>query len=200
MLIYDIEIRNAIPDRGGQLAPDVQYCQGWEDYAGMGVAVVGCYDYKSERVRVFCQDNLPHLFSLLSDQECVVGFNNQRFDDRIIEALGYRIPREASYDIYQEVRHGLGLAPHERRGGYTLDDLSRANFRASKSSGGAFAPVRWQRGEIGSVIDYCLHDLHLTKRLLDRIIRAGRLIDPNNPQRTIPIRKPGAQEYATSQS
>jgi hypothetical protein len=192
MLIYDIEIRNAIPDRDGSRVPDVQYCNGWEDFPGMGVAVVGCYDYQAERVRVFCADNIPAFLALLAEQECIVGFNNQRFDDRIVEALGYRIPAGKSYDIYQEVRHGLGLAPHERRGGYTLGDLCRANFRAPKSASGALAPVQWQRGEIGTVIDYCLHDLHLTKKLLDRIIRAGRLIDPNNPDRTIPIRKPGS--------
>jgi hypothetical protein len=43
------------------------------------------------------------------------------------------------------------------------------------------------------VIDYCLHDIHLTKRLLDRVIRTGALADPRDRARTLYVRKPGAQ-------
>ena len=58
----------------------------------------------------------------------------------------------------------------------------------------ALAPIWWQQGKCGKVIDYCLHDIHLTKRLLDRIIRMGVLANPKERARTIYLRKPGAQQ------
>lgn len=69
--------------------------------------------------------------------------------------------------------------------------MAYANFRISKSGNGALAPVEWQRGNIGNVIDYCLHDVYLTKRLIDRVIRSGALADPHDAK-PISIRKPGA--------
>lgn len=192
MLIYDLEIEKAIPDRGRR-EEGVEYCAGWEDHAGMGLAVAACYDYKTERTRVFCRDNLDAFFALLHTHECIVGFNNRRFDDRIVEALGYTIPPQLSYDILREVYRGLGVAESQRPpAGYGLEPLSRVNFNASKDGDGRLAPVLWQRGAVGTVIDYCLRDLHLTKKLLDRIIRAGRLIDPNSVGNLIAVRKPGS--------
>jgi hypothetical protein len=193
MLIYDIEIRNVIPDRYQVIREnDVHYCEGWTDYRGMGIAVVGCYDYAADRTRIFCSDNLADFGALIESHDIVAGFNNQRFDDLILAAHNCELPDGKSYDILREVYRGLGLAPGEYLKGYSLDALCFANFRAKKAGAGALAPVQWQRGQIGTVIDYCLHDIHLTKKLLDRIIRVGRLIDPNNPDRPIRVRKPGS--------
>jgi hypothetical protein len=198
MLIYDIEIRNAIPDRRAPKTDGFTYCNGWQDFRGMGIAVIGCFDYATDRPRIFCGDNLQDFGRLIESQDCIVGFNNHRFDDRILEAHGLTIPLEKSYDILAEVWHALGLGPvfqPETHGGYGLEALARANFSYSpKPFNGADAPLLWQRGEIGKVIDYCLHDIHLTKRLLDRIIRMGVLANPKDRARTIYLRKPGAQQ------
>lgn len=188
MLIFDIEIYRAIPSRGVAIESDIEYCEGWEDHAGMDIAVLGCYDYTTDRYRIFCKDNLPEFFALVEEAECVVGFNNNRFDNRILEAKGCTIPPEKSYDILEEIWNSLG----RRMQGYSLTDMCRANFNAAKVASGAVAPIRWQRGDIGTVIDYCLHDIYLTKRLLGQIIRCSSLVDPNNPSQTIRMRKPGA--------
>ncbi|MCP9496251.1 MAG: hypothetical protein MSG64_17545 [Pyrinomonadaceae bacterium MAG19_C2-C3] len=58
MLLYDLEIINAIPPKDGLRHPDVTYASGWHDYLGMGIAVICCYDYKTDRTRVFSRDNL----------------------------------------------------------------------------------------------------------------------------------------------
>ena len=41
------------------------------------------------------------------------------------------------------------------------------------------------------VVDYCLADVCLTKRLLDRVIRSGQIINPKTGE-WILVRKPGA--------
>ncbi len=195
MLLYDIEIRNAIPDKSGRREPGIQYAEGWKDFHGMDIPVVGAYDYITDRTHIFCADNLDNFAALIAKQECVVGFNNQRFDDLILAAKDIALPPEKSYDILQEVWHGLGLGhtfQYETHAGFSLGALCQVNFGAAKNGDGALAPILWQQMRIGTVIDYCLHDLHLTKKLLDRIIRTGRLINPRDAGQKINVRKPGA--------
>lgn len=193
VLIYDLEILNAVPDRSGRREEGINYCEGWGDHKGMGIAVLACYDYARDTFRVYCQDNIGDFPLLVDLHDCVVGFNNHHFDNRVLEAAGLPIPAEKSYDLFEEIKHGLGPSSFSRYH-YTLDDLCRANFRASKSGSGAHAPVLWQQGKIGTVIDYCLRDITLTKKLLDRVIRTGYLLDPNCLTRRIPVRRPGAQQ------
>ncbi len=194
MLIYDIEILRAIADRSGKRESDIQYCDGWQDYAGMGIACIGAYDYKYDRSRVFLADNLQAFGMWAVTQECIVGYNNNRFDNRILEAHGITILPEKSYDLLQEIWRAAGLGPDfhpQTHGGYSLDAVVEANFNLTKSGTGAMAPIRFQRGEVGAVIDYCLHDIALTKRLLDRVIRGGAIRDPKTGAH-LNIRKPGA--------
>lgn len=195
MLVYDIEIHNAIPDSRNPTEADIQYCEGWKDHQGMGIACICCYDYKADRYRVFCRDNLAEFAALVDAQECVVGFNNQRFDDLVLAAQGYEILAAKSYDLLQEIWRGLNLGSDFRpatHGGYSLEAMCRANFLTTKTGNGADAPLQWQRGKVGTVIDYCLNDVRLTRRLLDRVIRCGYLANPQQQGRVIPIRKPGA--------
>ena len=44
ILVYDLEIVQAIPQRNKAKEPDIVYCAGWEDHANMGVSVIGAYD------------------------------------------------------------------------------------------------------------------------------------------------------------
>lgn len=194
MLIYDIEIANAIPPRDGAREDGITYAQGWHDHKGMGIAVLGCFDYVRECSRVFCQDNLSEFAALIAKHDVVIGFNNLRFDNRILAAHDIPISDTKCYDLFIEIQRSLGLDfndPGQRRSGYSLQAVAYANFRLSKSGTGADAPALWQRGNIGSVIDYCLFDVYLTKRLIDRVIRSGALVDPLDAH-TIPIRKPGS--------
>ncbi len=195
MLIYDLEIINAVPPRDGLRQSNVTYCEGWHDYVGMGIAVICCYDYKTDRTRVFSRDNISLFPKLVETHDVVVGFNNSRFDNRVLAANMLAVPEALSYDLLTEIWRGLGLSDEfnfQTHGGYSLDAMCQANFRTGKVGNGADAPLAFQRGNIGQVIDYCLHDVHLTKRLLDRVIRQGTLVDPKNPNQPIRVRKPGA--------
>ena len=73
-----------------------------------------------------------------------------------------------------------GLEPDAIRSGYKLESWASANFGAGKTGDGAMAPVDWQRGRYGSVVDYCLADVWLTKRLMDRVLACGILANPND--------------------
>jgi len=45
-IIYDIEIAKAIPSKSEPKEEGVEYCKGWGDHAGMGIACLCAHDYR----------------------------------------------------------------------------------------------------------------------------------------------------------
>jgi hypothetical protein len=195
MLIYDIEIEKAILGKGETPKTGINYCGGFNDFANMGIACVGVYDFNIGRTRVFLKDNLAEFEKIFCASDCNVGFNNHRFDNRLLIANGLSFPVGKSYDILEEVWRGLGLSMTfrpETHGGLSLDNFAYANFRITKNGKGATAPIDWQEGRRGKVIDYCLSDVEITRRLLQRIVNKGSLKHPKTGEE-IKIRKPSPE-------
>ncbi len=181
MIIYDCEIIRAIPPKDGNRLEDIEYCEGWDDHAGMGISVIGVYDYASDRYRVFCKDNFDEFQALVDSADLIVGYNSLKFDNQLCAANSLKVPNEKSYDLLVEIWEAHGLASvfqYPSHVGYSLDAVAQANFGDSKTGNGAMAPVLWQQGKIGQVIDYCLQDVRLTKRLMDQVINTEKLISP----------------------
>lgn len=194
-IIYDTETVNPVPPRGGDgRIEGINYCEGWTDYIGMGISVVAAYDYTTDRHRVFCADNAGYFKRLVDRADVIIGFNSLKFDSNLLAAHGVDIPIEKSYDLIVEVWKAAGLSTeyeHGTHSGFSLDDCIRANFGISKKQGGgALAPVQWQRGEIGSVIDYCLFDVYAVKLLIDLIMETGSISSPIEPTKILKVRRP----------
>lgn len=181
-LIYDCEIQKCIPD--GAIEEDLQYCDGWEDFEGMGISIIGCYTYWNDVHHVFLEDNLSDFQALVYEADEIIGFNSISFDDKLCAANGIKI--ETTYDLLCEVRIASGQPPHYEQGvtrrGYNLDALCFANLGQGKSSTGANAAILWQRGQRGSVISYCLRDVQLTRKIFELGLR-GELKDPTNQEK-----------------
>lgn len=182
-LIYDCEIEKCIP-ADGAIDEDLEYCQGWEDFDGMGISVIGCYTYWDDVHHVFLEDNLLDFQALVYEADEVIGFNSISFDDKLCLANGIKV--NTTYDLLCEVRIASGQPPHYEQGvtrrGYSLDALCRANLDQSKSGTGADAPILWQKGRQGSVISYCLRDIQLTRKIFELGLR-GELKDPTNHEK-----------------
>lgn len=194
MLIYDVEIKKAIQKKNEQKKEGVEYCGGWDDHANMGISVVCVYDCKTNMVRVFTDSNKDVFWELVDKRDLLIGFNNIGFDNKVLNACwGKSIPDEKCYDILVEIWAGLGLGSkfnYSTHGGYGLDACCEVNFNISKSGHGALAPIDWQLGKIGDVVDYCLNDVQLTRQLLGRIIRDGYIRNPKQPNSIIEVKKP----------
>lgn len=184
-LIYDIEIVNAILGRDESEIRGITYCGGWNDHANMGISVIGAYDYHEDRYRVFCRDGFDDFRALAADRLCV-GFNSIRFDNAVIRATGVAdIDKEQCYDILREMWLAAGVGDAEpfdfkRHGGYGLDATCERNFGTKKTGNGALAPVLWQQGKVGQVIDYCLNDIKLTKQIFDLILTGTPVVSPKD--------------------
>jgi hypothetical protein len=181
-IIYDCEIIKAIQNKNGSKIEGIAYCDGWRDFAGMGVSVIGVYDYVEDRYRVFCQDNADKFALLMGERDLWVGFNNIPFDNPLIRsAWDWVIDDKYCYDLLREIWAANNLGPEfsfKTHGGYGLDAVCEKNFGTKKSGNGAFAPVLWQQGKRGEVIDYCLNDVRLTKQLFDAVLAGKPLMNP----------------------
>lgn len=183
-LIYDIEILKGICGSKETKIEGIEYCDGWKDHANMGISVIGAYEYATGRPRVFCLDNKEEFRNACLDADLLVGFNNIPFDNAVIKATWWGPDEPADhrcYDILREVWAAAGLPAEfnpKTHGGYGLDAMCEKNFGIRKSGNGALAPVDWQRGNIGAVIDYCLNDVFMTKRLFDEILLGAPLKNP----------------------
>lgn len=195
MLVYDIEIEKAILGKNETPKANIKYCNGWGDFKNMGIAVIGVYDLNIGRTRVFLKDNLQEFGKLVEETDCIVGFNNHRFDNQLLLANGLMIKSGKSYDILEEIWRSLGLSMEykwQTHGGLSLDELAYANFKIRKTGTGMKAPIDWQEGRRGSVIDYCLSDVEITRRLLNRITNRGSLKHPKTSQEIF-IKKPSPE-------
>lgn len=193
-LIYDIEILRAIPNRDGSREPGIEYCEGWHDHANMGISVIGAYDYQDDRYRTFCADNFTEFLAYLAQPDYLfVSFNGIPFDNRVIAAaLGVQIGEDRCYDLLRETWAANGLGPqfaYPSHAGYGLDAICERNFNVQKSGNGALAPVLWQRGHVGAVIDYCLNDVRLTKLMFDQVITGAPFVNPKDGKE-MRLRKP----------
>lgn len=181
MMIYDCEIIKAIPSTKEPKIDGVEYCEGWKDYANMGVSVIGVYDYVSGRYGVFLEDNIEGFRKLIKMRDVLVGFNSIGFDNQLLAANDVTIPKDKCYDLLAEIWKAAKLAPKfnwKTHGGYGLNAVATANIGAKKTGYGGSIPIDWQQGRIGRVINYCLHDVWLTKGVLDLVIENGEIKNP----------------------
>jgi hypothetical protein len=194
-IVYDTEIKRCIPSRGAALQMDLEYCTDWDDFAGMGVACVCAWDCKENVPLIFTEENLSQLKELILYRKYWVGFNNARFDNKLLEVHGVEIPKYQTYDILRELWIADNLNPDifdpKTHGGYSLENCAQKNFGIGKSGNGAQAPEWWQRGQRSKVLNYCLRDVMITRRLFMRVMSEGAIVHPKDGSRTVKLRRPG---------
>lgn len=192
-LIYDCEIAKLIPPKDGTRLDGYEYCDGWNDHQGMGVAVVGFYcswNSPSDALRWWA---IGHQFPLnewfpparTTDLTThVIGFNSKRFDDKLMAAHGVTI--KTTYDLLNEILLAAGQLgkPYWKKGlSYSLGKIGEANG-FPKTGTGELAPQLWQDGKFQEVITYCMNDVRITHELL-KLGWAGELIDPNDGKKLL---------------
>lgn len=178
MIILDVEIEKAIQIRGEPKLPDIGYCNGWRDFKGMGVACVCTYDITTNLSRAFLKEDFNALAVYLYGK-WTAGFNTQRFDLPLLAEHDLHFDPAMHYDMLEEIWLALGLNPDKfnprTHGGWGLDAVCGATLGIRKTGNGALAPVWWQQGRRGKVIDYCLNDVWMEGQLLKHVL-AGKYV------------------------
>ena len=169
-LIYDCEILND------------PLIHGWSNYAALGVTVIGFYTSWTDTLQALDMRDPAYLSKfqeIVNQADEVVGFNSISFDDNLLLAHGVLVA--TTCDLLCEIRQASGQPRHyvagATRPGYSLGNIAQANGLGGKSGHGAEAPLQWQRGEYDAVIDYCLHDVTLTRQIYE-LMSNNLLVDP----------------------
>lgn len=203
-IVWDTEILKAIPSDKEPRIEGIEYCSGWGDHTGMGISCICAYDYSEERMRIFCADNLSEFQKLITLPCTLVTFNGVKFDNKVAEANGITFNEDVRhYDILRELWIADKLNPDNfnfrTHGGYKLDDCVGVNFGLAKTGHGALAPVDWQQGKIGAVIDYCAMDVLLTKKLFDLILNRQEFKHPKTAY-PVALPSPVSTDWMSKQS
>ena len=146
--VFDVETKRSAAEVGG-----------WHRAERMGVSVAVLYDAASDNFRSYLEDDIPDLINDLQSLDLVVGFNNKRFDNRVLSA--YSVVNLASLptlDIMEEITNRLGYR-------LSLDRLAEHTLGIKKSANGLLALQWYKEGRIDEIIHYCRHDVKITRDL-----------------------------------
>ena len=180
MIIYDLEIQKLIPPSNGKKLHDFEYCEGWHDHFGMGFACAVIFDTARNEFRIFDEFMIEDLKAVIARTDVVAGFNIINFDNKVLAPYDVIVPESKCYDLLAEIARAAGT-PKDYKG-LSLDAVCEANFKTGKTGDGGNAPILYQRKRFGELFDYCLADVRLTKKIFDRIMEIGHIINPRDGQ------------------
>lgn len=194
VIVYDIETLRVPEEVDG----------GWNNPAGMGFGIACAYNYADDTYCFFDgEDGRNDLCDMLNGKLAVT-FNGISFDSRVLLGNDRRLLHDVTlnlryqwynFDIlaeYIKSRYGYTtVAKAEKRlgdksihdGSFNLDGIAEGTLGMHKNGTGALAPRLLDSGQYSKVYGYCLHDVRLTRKLLEHIHqhhavtdRSGRVV------------------------
>ncbi len=133
----------------------------YDDPKKLGISVIGIYNYKDSKERVFLEKDIQQLFPILEGCSYIIGFNVKSFD---LPVLQYYYPGKLEhlliFDILDDVRAKVGKR-------LALNDIVRATLNKKKSGHGLMAINYFKEQKWEELKRYCLDDVLLTKELFD---------------------------------
>ena len=159
ILYFDIETKHLADEVGG-----------WDNIPQMELSIATSYDSGTGEYYSFEESNISELTDQILNAGLVVGFNQLRFDYRVLSAYSdadfWSVP---SFDMLVAVKATLR---HRLR----LDDIVKATLNAKKTGDGTQA-IKWFRdSEIKRVKEYCMNDTKITREIFMYGCRNGHLL------------------------
>jgi len=145
----------------------------------MGVSLAVVYDGSSDSFSVYREEEIGRLIEHLQQLELVVGFNNKRFDNRVLSAYtDVDLSRLPTLDILEEVHNRLGYR-------LSLERLAEKTLGIRKSGSGLQALQWFKEGRFDKIIEYCRQDVAITRDLLLFGLEKGYLLFQNKAGQTV---------------
>ena len=140
---------------------------GWKDLkAGKGgISCLVAWSSTSGRPHIFDAHTLSDAATLLESADVILSFNGISFDIPVLEGvLGRRLHLSNHLDLLAIIWKALDVTGEPHRGN-RLTELADRCLGMAKSGDGALAPALMRDGRWGELMDYCLHDVHITRSL-----------------------------------
>lgn len=166
--VFDLETKRSAQEVGGWHRADRMGISIGVVYDGAGDSFIGYREDETERL-------LEHLFSL----DLVIGFNNKRFDNKVLSAYTRKkLSRLPSLDILEEITNQLGYR-------LSLDRLAEHTLCVQKEGNGLLALQWYQEGRMDLLEKYCRKDVEITRDLLHFGLRENYLLFRNKAGRVV---------------
>lgn len=160
-IVLDIETKNAFADVGGH-----QYVE------KLDASLVGIYSYNKNEYSHFKENEWDKLAPILQNASLLIGFSINRFDLPVLKKyFNFNLMSLPRLDLLDEVEINYG----QRVG---LDVLAKTNLGIGKTHYGLEAIEFYKNNDWQSLIDYCLHDVRITKELYEKVKNQGYILIP----------------------
>ncbi|MCP3926928.1 MAG: DEAD/DEAH box helicase [Desulfobacterales bacterium] len=132
---------------------------GWHRAYLMGISCLVLYDSRDDKYHEYTMDNIDELTGHLEELDLIIGFNIIRFDYLVLSGvLDYNFNKLPTLDLLEKVHKRLGYR-------LSLDHLANLNLGEEKTADGLQALKWWKEGKIRKIIDYCIKDVEITKKI-----------------------------------
>ena len=170
--VFDLETQLSAADVGG-----------WHRAELMKISCAVLYDSKADRYIDFIENQIHLFIERLQRFDLVIGFNIKRFDYQVLKGYtDFDFMKLNNLDILEEIKNYLGFR-------LSLDHLASVTLGSAKTADGLQALRWWKQGRILEIIEYCRHDVKITRDLYRYGQKNGHLIfkDRNNKKVRIPV-------------
>lgn len=136
----------------------------------LGVSVAGIYSYQKDEFKVFPESQIKQLKSYLARAELIIGFNIKGFDYRVLQPyLDFDLNCLDTLDMLEEIQASLGFR-------LSLDSIATATLEIGKSGTGLDALRYFRQGNMEKLIQYCRHDVFITREVYEHGRKYGHLL------------------------
>ena len=171
--IFDIETRKDPSELG---PGDI----GWDllKQGKGGMSAICIYDTVTNWPHVYDDFTIETIATHLEAADIIVGYSSEQFDLPVIEGIAKRkLNIKHHYDIYEAIKKATARLGHiPRKGEYKLGVVCERTIGEKKIDSGEHAPQLSREGRFGQLFRYCMHDVWLTKKLLEHILNEGGIV------------------------
>jgi DEAD/DEAH box helicase domain-containing protein len=152
---------------------------GWGKTDRMGVSLAVVYDSATNDFVTYLEHEIEQLVEHLHTLDLVVGFNNKRFDNRVLSPYTvHDLNLLPSLDLLEEVHGYLGYR-------LSLNRLAENTLGVKKTANGLQALKWYKEGRIDLIQHYCKKDVEITRDLLFHALERGYLLFANKAGKVV---------------
>ena len=174
---------DALPERFGvfdlETIRSAEEVGGWNRAELMGISVGVLYDSAQDSYFTYLEHEMEAMVEHLCQLDLVVGFNNKRFDNRVLSAYtSINLHGLPNLDLLEEVHNILGYR-------LSLNRLAEHTLGVQKIGDGLQALQWYKQGRIDLIQHYCKKDVEITKDLLLKGLEQGFFLFTNKAKQTV---------------
>lgn len=183
-----------LPERYGVFDLETQYSAeevgGWHNIEAMKMSLAVLYDSQLDEYVTYLEDEVEALVEHICQLDMVVGFNNIRFDNRVLAGYGqFKHERVPSLDLLQSIHRRLSYR-------LSLNRIAEATLGTEKTADGLQALAWYKEGRIDLIQKYCKKDVEITRQVFLHALEEEHLLFVNKAQKKVRLPLDLSQEIA----